>query len=446
MYLEVRPRLGSVNAFIRDFEEGKKTVIVSSEGNLICVLYHSKIDPETYSWGRNYSWPSQDYGALCPKSVHGLNFQGEELTVRFRLKNSGLSLMLPKKSTVCRKFINPCHLSPDEKEPSLFCVKCNNVLAKLNIQRYLPLPSMDWRGGIQDWFCGCNHATEKTDCSSDNKSPKTEENSSNDRLHEKGLGPVPNDLLYSQCQIRLHSKYFSTSCSFFSEKSETTAESSSASSSSKVCCDKCQIVLGDHNENDNSVQLWHHTVKMNDVNQNLPTAIETFLLLIGGVCAEHDWLPIKIRLKSGKLKLETGNEKDIDRHDLFIWMLEPDLKLIKIQSNDSNQEAIPEELSLMKVMYINGNSDMQVDQELSVPSDVIQAGIEHLMENSAMIPLGQRQDSDFHISYISLNQVLEEKNKPNSNDSLVDQIDGMSLTPKNEGRINNEEYLRIMKK
>jgi hypothetical protein len=98
---------------------------------------------------------------------------------------------------------------------------------------------------------------------------------------------------------------------------------------------------------------------MNDVNQNLPTAIETFLLLIGGVCAEHDWLPIKIRLKSGKLKLEAGNEKDIDRHDLFIWMLEPDLKLIKIQSNDSNQEAIPEELSLMKVMYINGNSDMQ---------------------------------------------------------------------------------------
>ena len=88
----------------------------------------------------------------------------------------------------------------------------------------------------------------------------------------------------------------------------------------------------------------------------------------------------------------------------------------------------------------------QVDQELSVPSDVIQAGIEHLMENSAMIPLGQRQDSNFHISYISLNQVIEEKNKPTCNDSLVDQIDGMSLTPKNEGRSNNEEYLRIMKK
>ena len=361
MYLEVRPRLGSVSAYIPDFEEGKKSVLVSSEGNLICVLYQDpKIDltRDFWSWARNYSWPIQDYGALCPKSVHGLNFQGEELTVRFRLQKSELTLMPPKKS-FSKTFVKPCHLSTDEKEPSLFCVKCNNVLAKLNIQRYLPLPSMDWRGGIQDWFCGCNHASEKTDCSSDDKSPKTEENSSNDRLHEKGLGPVPSDLLYSQCQIRLHSKYFSTSSSFFSEKSETTAESSSASSSSKVCCDKCQIVLGDHNENDNFVQLWHHTVRMNDVNQNLPTAIETFLLLIGGVCVEHDWLPIKIRLKSEKLKLEKGNEKDIDRQDLFIWMLEPDLKLIKIQSNCSNQEAIPEELSLMKVMYINGNSDKQ---------------------------------------------------------------------------------------
>ena len=370
MYLEVRPRLGSVSAYIPDFEEGKKSVLVSSEGNLtetrkkgqlICVLYQdSKIDlsRDFWSWARNYPWPSEDYGALCPKSVHGLNFQGGELTVRFRLQKTELSVLPPKKS-FSRNFIKPCHLSTDEKEPTLFCVKCNNVLAKLNIQRYLPLPSMDWRGGIQDWFCGCNHATEKTNCSSDNKSPKTEENSSNDRLHEKGLGPVPSDLLYSQCQIRLHSKYFSTSCSFFSEKSETTAESSLASSSSKVCCDKCQIVLGDHNENDNSVQFWHHKIKMNDLNQNLPTAIETFLLLIGGVCAEHDWLPIKIRLKSEMLKLETGNEENIDRQDLFIWMLEPDLKLIKIQSNCSNQDAIPEELSLMKVMYINGNSDMQ---------------------------------------------------------------------------------------
>ena len=71
-----------------------------------------------------------------------------------------------------------------------------------------------------------------------------------------------------------------------------------------------------------------------------------------------------------------------------------------------------------------------VDQELSVPSDVIQAGIEHLMENSAMIPLGQRQDSNFHISYISLNQVLEEKNKPNS------KVLNWNSLPVSEGRCN----------
>ena len=125
MYLEVRPRLGSVNAYIPDFEEGKKSVLVSSEGNLICVLYQDpKIDlsRETWSWARNYSWPSQDYGPLCPKSVHGLNFHGEELTVRFRLKNSGVvSLMLPKKSTICRKFINKMFGSFQRFKSFQFC-------------------------------------------------------------------------------------------------------------------------------------------------------------------------------------------------------------------------------------------------------------------------------------------------------------------------------------
>ena len=53
----------------------------------------------------------------------------------------------------------------------------------------------------------------------------------------------------------------------------------------------------------------------------------------------------------------------------------------------------------MKVMH-NENSELQVDQEVSVPDDVIHAGMGHLLENSVMIPQGQRRDSNFHISYI----------------------------------------------
>ena len=106
-----------------------------------------------------FSWPVQSYGALCSKSVHGLTFHSEELTVRFKLKGSSMSLMNLKQSfkPISRNFIKPCHLSTDEKTQSVFCANCKTFLTQLNIERYLPLPSMDWRGGIQDWFCCGNH-------------------------------------------------------------------------------------------------------------------------------------------------------------------------------------------------------------------------------------------------------------------------------------------------
>ena len=43
---------------------------------------------------------------------------------------------------------------------------------------------------------------------------------------------------------------------------------------------------------------------------------------------------------------------------------------------------------------------------LKCPAIIIQAGFEHLLENSVMIPKNQRKDSDFHISYINLDTVL----------------------------------------
>ena len=86
-------------------------------------------------------------------------------------------------------------------------------------------------------------------------------------------------------------------------------------------------------------------------------------------------------------------------------MLEPDLKVMKIQANDILESGTQKELSLMKVMY-NENLELEVDQELSVPHDLIQAGLEHLLENAVMIPKNQRKDSDFHISYIDLDPVL----------------------------------------
>ena len=123
-----------------------------------------------------------------------------------------------------------------------------------------------------------------------------DEKSANKRLHEKGLGPVPSDLLYSHCQIRLSAKYFSSA---FNQSGEVVGNGS-PSNTSLIRCQSCQTILGDHSEKDDFVQFWHHTVILNE-KVRPSNALETFLLLIGGICAEHDWLPLKIRLKSNNL-------------------------------------------------------------------------------------------------------------------------------------------------
>ena len=38
IYLEIRPRLGSVNAYITKSKEGGKTILISNDGNLISIL------------------------------------------------------------------------------------------------------------------------------------------------------------------------------------------------------------------------------------------------------------------------------------------------------------------------------------------------------------------------------------------------------------------------
>ena len=188
----------------------------------------------------------------------------------------------------------------------------------------------------------------------------------------------------------------------------------------KFRCQSCQNLLGDESKKDDFVQLWHHAVILNPDRQPSkaerpsllptlpnPSALETFLLLIGGLCSDHGWLPIKIKLLS------------LDPQILLnLWILEPDLKVLKIsrQSEKVQEETESEHeetgtLSLMKVMHHQESHQEKTrenwDQELSeLPPEVVHAGLKHLQENSLMIPQGHRRDSNFHISYISLDAVL----------------------------------------
>ena len=88
-----------------------------------------------------------------------------------------------------------------------------------------------------------------------------------------------------------------------------------------------QKCLVDYCEKDDFIQIWHHNVFLNDESEIPLTALETFLLLIGGICADHDWIPLKIRLKFEKSSSEA-------ERNFVIWMLEPDLKVLKIQKTN----------------------------------------------------------------------------------------------------------------
>ena len=148
-------------------------------------------------------------------------------------------------------------------------------------------------------------------------------------------------------------------------------------------------------------------------------------MVIGGICSEHDWIPLKIRLINGE-----GSSR---RRSLFIWMLEPDLKLLS-----TDEKSYLGAKSVLKVMFRHEEIDdgdgldeenfqlqqklllsptavpvsesklslSQVDQELEIPLSVLKAGLETLKMSMEWIPPHQRHDSDFSIGYIDLSPVL----------------------------------------
>ena len=67
-------------------------------------------------------------------------------------------------------------------------------------------------------------------------------------------------------------------------------------------CKSCHSVIGELQIKQNCVRIWHHSLNFNEeaTTSILPEAEETFLLLIGGICIEHAWMPIKINLTAGR--------------------------------------------------------------------------------------------------------------------------------------------------
>ena len=152
----------------------------------------------------------------------------------------------------------------------------------------------------------------------------------------------------------------------------------------------------------------------------LTEAKETFLLLIGGILAEHDWLPIKIKLtnQSNASSLYSGKKTSLG---LFLWVIEPNLKLVTFNSVDQFYER-----NVMKVLFTvhseeeeenNASTDVEnekkfrendCDQDLTgVPDLVIDQGIKYLIAHQKLIPQSQRCNANLEISYIDLSSVYK---------------------------------------
>ena len=302
---------------------------------------------------------------------------------------------------------------------TIFCANCKNEFKEIQVKRILPLPSIDWKDEIQDWFCGCSHGPTTTAGKRKEAAAESECSSgeSNRNLHTKGVAPRQSDLLYSSGFVRFY--YMATAVT----------EDQAKVKKAEVSCDKCLAPLGTYSAGEKMMHVWHHTVIiMSRKIDKLPYSScpsETFLMVIGGICSEHDWIPLKIRLINGE-----GSSR---RRSLFIWMLEPDLKLLS-----TDEKSYLGAKSVLKVMFRHEEIDdgdgldeenfqlqqklllsptavpvsesklslSQVDQELEIPLSVLKAGLETLKMSMEWIPPHQRHDSDNSIGYIDLSPVL----------------------------------------
>ena len=413
--IELRPRLGSANAFYKSTNE-IESVLISSEGQIL-------VKESGISKASRFSWPVE-YGQINSQSLHNVTKTSEGISFRLRFQNVQFSLLNSGQVLkVRRKFKLPCQIPSSVEEGqsklTIFCANCKNEFKEIQVKRILPLPSIDWKDEIQDWFCGCSHGPTTTAGKRKEAAAESECSSgeSNRNLHTKGVAPRQSDLLYSSGFVRFY--YMATAVTQDQAKVKK----------AEVSCDKCLAALGTYSAGEKMMHVWHHTVIiMSRKIDKLPYSScpsETFLMVIGGICSEHDWIPLKIRLINGE-----GSSR---RRSLFIWMLEPDLKLLS-----TDEKSYLGAKSVLKVMFRHEEIDdgdgldeenfqlqqklllsptavpvsesklslSQVDQELEIPLSVLKAGLETLKMSMEWRPPHQRHDSDFSIGYIDLSPVL----------------------------------------
>ena len=139
---------------------------------------------------------------------------------------------------------------------TLKCSNCHSNICQFPIRRVLPLPSLDWQGGVQDWFCGCSHGNNHDNCDKmSQKHTDDEELYSNKKLREKPLEPFnPEDILHSTSFILVSSKLFD----------EISPEEKTTHCPTVLNCKTCHSDIGELQEKQSSVRIWNHWMNFNE--------------------------------------------------------------------------------------------------------------------------------------------------------------------------------------
>jgi len=276
-----------------------------------------------------------------------------------------------------------------------YCASCKANLFSMECLRLLPLPSINWKESSNDWFCGCTHVSKYSSTATehdmgDKVSDKDDHNkctnslnngATNRRLGTASLAPQLGDVLYS--------KAFLCVALTSLEKQHMLKVSDS---SHILNCSCCNSELGF--TDDGTFTFWDHVlcvaVNTSTILWEKRNPLLTIQKLIDTVYEE-----------SGKpfMQVELYESRDQSTRDqnrsIFLQILERNLCLLVPEYNARNKKHQLQEKSVMKVLYsecykekgrkINANVI-----SVKIGSDMVDAVLSELKNNSLMIPYSQR--------------------------------------------------------
>ena len=451
MYIEVRKRLGVANIYIANESQNtdnwisteNKAVELQVQKNSCLALTSNNCDGQVISIG-NFVWPknTEDIGTpleckykptlgaddilfrISLQIQDSLNVKNDSIaflshsSLLDRLtisNNSSKAACFSSKYDVNDKLLKHNEVGTSViKDMVAFCYRCKEKLFDMECSRLLPLPSINWKDSSHDWFCGCTHSTNQlpttkmTDKDHEIKRKLSEchidgtdggkKQKTNRNLATASLAPRLGDVLYSNAFLCLNIN---------------SLKNSVVKMSSEDCqilnCPYCNGELG-FNENvtatnGSTATIWDHSVTVT-VDTSLGTkqekdALSTFRKLISTVLEESGKPFIQIVLQ------EYGGEK----RSLYLWILEQNLCLLVPEKTCGGQDTVLSKKSVMKILF-NGNYNAAQGKGMNkldlitvtAGSDMVNAALNHLNNNSLIIPYSQRYQkqngNDLTFSYI----------------------------------------------